>query len=99
MMDRVWEQLGFHECWITAAREAGHHTNPDPKRQFHLLPDGTCQAVDGRTHQFSTPQKREARRILASILGKDYDVILEAEGEANEHIHVQYDPTRQGTVV
>ncbi len=99
MADRVWEQLGFNECWITAAHEAGHHTNPDVTRQFHLLPDGTCQAVDARTHQFNTQQKHEARRILASILGKDYDVILELEGQPLEHIHMQYDPKRPGTVI
>lgn len=99
MADRVWEQFGFPECWITAANEPGHTTNPDPYRQFHLLPDGTCQACDFRTHQFNSVQKHEARRILASILGKDYDVLLENEDKSNEHIHVQYDPKRPGTVI
>lgn len=99
MADQVWKQLGFEEVWVTAANEPGHTTNPDPMRQFHLLPDGTCQACDLRIHQFTPENKKEARRILASILGKEYDVILESEGKANEHIHVQYDPNRPGTAV
>ena len=99
MADRVWMQLGSEECWITAANEPGHETNPDPRRRFHLLPDGTCQAVDFRIHQFTPFNKTEGRRILASILGRDYDVLLEAPGEANEHIHVQYDPKQPGTII
>jgi hypothetical protein len=96
MADRVWEQLGQPECWITGANETGHSTGP---RGFHHLPDGTCQACDLRIHAFNDEQKKEARRILASILGRDYDVLLESIDMPNEHIHVQYDPQRPGTNV
>lgn len=99
MAARVWEQLGAEELWITAANEPGHKTNLDPQRQFHRLPDGSCQAFDNRVHQFNYDQKREARRILASILGRDYDVLLEKVDTDQEHIHVQYDPNRPGTVI
>ncbi len=95
----AWEQLGAAELWITAGNEAGHTTNPDPLRQFHRLPDGSCQAIDLRVHQFTGTNKHEARRILASMLGVNYDVILEKEGLPDEHIHVQWDPDRPGTVL
>src|SRR5262245_50489306 len=99
MAARVWGQFGLAELWITGAHEPGHTTNPDTHRQFHLLPDGTCQASDLGVHKFKNDeQKREAQRILSSILGKYYDVLLEKLGTPQEHMHVQYDPERPGTI-
>ena len=95
---QVWQQCGAHELWITGGREHGHTTNPDVSRQFHWLPDGSCQAIDLRTHNLSEGKAQEAQRLLARLLGPEYDVLLEHPGEDNEHIHVQYDPMRLGTV-
>lgn len=92
------EQYGITELWVTAAREHGHTTNPDPKRQFHWLPDNTCQAFDMRTHDM-TGDKHDAVRVFGRILGPTFDVILENEGGDNEHIHTQYDPDRPGTAL
>jgi hypothetical protein len=52
-----------------------------------------------RIHQFIGINKTEARRILASMLGPSYDVLLEKVGKEDEHIHIQYDPERPGTVL
>lgn len=94
----IFQQFGCDELWITGVNESGHHSNSDPMRQFHRLPDGTCQAFDGRTHNV-TDNKHEMRRIIAALLGPSFDVILENEGEENEHLHTQYDPLRPGTVI
>jgi hypothetical protein len=94
----VWEKIEAREMWITACNEAGHTTNPDRNRQFHRLPDGTCQAFDLRTHNLANLASiYQAQRLLAATLGKYYDVVLENVGTDNEHIHVQYDPERLGT--
>lgn len=51
------------------------------------------KAADIRTKNLPTTEaKRLAVKKLASRLGRDYDVILEGLGTANEHCHCEYDP-------
>lgn len=89
----VWESFNQKELWITGGREHGHTTNPDPNRQFHWLPDSTCQAIDLRVHMWKSVVQEEARDLLAKSLGPDFDVILEFKGTDKAHIHVQFDPS------
>lgn len=52
-------------------------------------------AVDIRTRDFPTAQaKRDFMAALTLSLGMDYDVLLEDEGTANEHLHIEYDAKR-----
>ena len=88
---RVWEELGA-DLVITAANESGHTTNPDPTKQFHRLPDGSCRAVDLRIWNLSGSSRAEAVETLRTVLGPDYDVIHERPGWAGEHVHVEFDP-------
>jgi hypothetical protein len=47
-------------------------------------------ALDVRSQNFPSPaSKREFRRRLQARLGARYRVILEGEGTANEHFHIQ----------
>ena len=96
----IWSAIAIAaEVWakwrtdlvITGANEPGHTTNPDPTRQFHRLPDGTCQAVDLRVWNLPAEVRREAVAALRERLGPDYDVIYERPGEAGAHVHVEYD--------
>lgn len=86
----VWAQWRV-DLVITAANEAGHETNPDPEKQFHRLPDGTCQAVDLRVWNLPADARREAADELKVRLGMDYDVLYEKPGEPGAHVHVEYD--------
>ena len=50
------------------------------------------EALDFRTKHLSPPSVK--RKLVAEIkrrLGADYDVILESEGQANEHLHIEHD--------
>jgi hypothetical protein len=95
----VWSQYGADTLWVVGGREQGHVTNPDLLRQFHWLPDGTCQAVDLRTWNIAELEgRKQACKSLAILLGREYDVIYEKPGEKGEHVHVQLDPERPGTV-
>jgi hypothetical protein len=96
LISTLFEQFGCHELWITGAREHGHTTNPDVNRQFHWLPNDTCQAIDLRTHDI-TGNKYELQHLVARLLGPLYDVFLEFADSLNEHLHIQYDPERPGT--
>ena len=49
----------------------------------------TDEAVDLRTHNFPSKASRRAFRDLLKDRLPGFDVILEAEGTANEHIHIE----------
>lgn len=49
------------------------------------------QALDFRTKHLSKEQKHALVAEVVRRLGDAYDVILEFEGGANEHLHVEYD--------
>lgn len=52
----------------------------------------TNDALDFRTKHLSTADKRALITAVKKRLGPDYDVILEAEGQSNEHAHIEFDP-------
>lgn len=52
----------------------------------------TDEALDFRTKNMLKTEKHLFVATLKKRLGRDYDVILESEGGANEHLHVEYDP-------
>lgn len=55
---------------------------------------GHDRALDVRSKNFPS---REAKALFLSLvlkrLGPGYQGLLEAEGTANEHFHIEYDPT------
>ena len=50
------------------------------------------RALDFRTKHLPLAQKHELADAVQARLGEEYDVILEAVGTANEHLHVEWDP-------
>jgi hypothetical protein len=50
------------------------------------------EALDFRTKTLTRPQKETWIVALRKRLGPEYQVILEAEGGTNEHLHVEFDP-------
>ena len=57
-------------------RESKHYTN---------------EALDFRTKTFTKEDKDAWIGVLKRRLGPEYQVILEHEGGANEHLHVEWD--------
>lgn len=49
------------------------------------------EALDFRTHDWTDAHKQQFMRLATANLGADFDVILEALGLPNEHLHVEYD--------
>lgn len=49
----------------------------------------TDEALDIRSHNFSTEDKHKFVETLRTRLGREYTVLLEDEGLPNEHIHCQ----------
>ena len=50
------------------------------------------EALDFRTKHLTTESKHALVAAVKARLGRSYDVILEDEGGANEHLHIEYDP-------
>lgn len=55
--------------------------------------DGMCRAFDVRTkYNNLNTREQEFRDAIKEALGDEFDVVLEAVGTDNEHVHVEYDP-------
>ena len=78
----VNEIYGDTECVITSANDSKHSA-----ASLHYK---GC-ALDFRTHNY-TNDKVYLRDKIKAALGQDFDVVLEAVGTPNEHLHVEYDP-------
>ncbi len=72
------------EVFITAGIDGQHGPN-----SLHYA----LRAIDVRTKNFpDRASKLEFAAQLRKALGKDYQVIFENEGQAQEHLHLEYDP-------
>lgn len=82
IINRVFEQCGY-ECIITSANDSKHGPN-----SLHYK----GKALDLRTKHIQMMDKTKLIQGLKASLGPQFDVVFEAEGSANEHCHVEFDP-------
>lgn len=76
--------LGFSvDMVVTSGYEGSHNSN-----SLHYK----GRALDFRTKSLTHRQKHDLVAEVRRRGGPDYDVILEDEGELDEHLHVEYDP-------
>lgn len=81
--DAIYTKYGY-ECVITSLNDGKHKQG-----SLHYVDKG----VDFRTKNIFHPEHKELiKRDITETLGEKYDVIFEARGEVNEHLHVEYDP-------
>lgn len=72
------------EMVITSAADSKHSENSLHYQGY---------AVDIRSkHIPSRSRKFEILAIAKNLMDKQFDIILESEGEDNEHYHLEYDP-------
>lgn len=82
-LERLFYELGL-DCWITSCRDGKHG-----RGSLHYV----GLALDFRTKAIAEPaSKKTLIAQLAKSLGRQYDVLLEAEGRRNEHGHVEFQP-------
>jgi hypothetical protein len=76
--------FGFLELVVTSGNDGRHSA-----RSWHYK----GRAFDIRTH-FKNIDGREIafRNAVKAVLGDNFDVVMEAIGTDNEHLHVEYDP-------
>ncbi len=79
----IFDRYGF-DCVITSAVDGRHSTNSKHYKGF---------AYDLRSkHLPDLTTKRAILRDIKAELDEEFDIILEAVGQANEHYHLEYDP-------
>lgn len=81
--ESLWMAAGAPSLVITAVIEGLHVTASD-----HY--DG--RAVDLRTKNLPAGATKATVAALGKALGDDFFILLENEGEANEHVHVSWRP-------
>ena len=81
----VFDHYGA-DCIITSMHDGKHGVNSLHSR------DGLCRAVDFRTKHLTLNTKDLLIGDIKEALGENYDVVFEHAGEANEHLHAEYDP-------
>lgn len=83
VVDGIYEKHGV-ECVITSVNDSKHSD-----KSWHYRGG----AFDVRTKQASLDGKeQQLRDEVKAALGEDFDVVIEAVGTDNEHLHVEYDP-------
>lgn len=86
VVDGVLVGFGVNTCVITSANDSKHSTN-----SWHYK----GRALDFRTKYAElNGREQEFRDKVKAALGDDFDVVMEAVGTENEHLHVEYDPKR-----
>lgn len=50
------------------------------------------RAIDLRIHHVPEKSRDAIVTALATALGTDFDILWEGRGNANEHLHLEYDP-------
>ena len=84
VVDGVFQDFGVKHCVITSANDSRHSD-----RSWHYK----GRALDFRTKYPELNGKENAfRDEVKSRLWADFDVVMEAVGTDNEHLHVEYDP-------
>lgn len=76
-------KLGLPDMVVTSGNDKQHRPG-----SLHYVD----RALDFRTKHLTTDEKAALVKAVRTRLGTGYDVILEGEGTANEHLHCEYDP-------
>lgn len=79
----VMHRYGY-ECTVTSANDSKHS-----EASLHYQ----GKAIDVRSKDIRTQE--EKRLILSEMrrdFGSEFDVLIEGEGTANEHFHIEWDP-------
>lgn len=81
-IDEVFKGHGL-ECTITSANDKTHMINSLHYRNL---------ALDLRSHYIPPGYEHSMTDELKSVLGLDYNILLEGLNTPNEHIHLEYHP-------
>jgi hypothetical protein len=79
-VEAIYESYNV-ECWITSAND---RTHKEGSKHYE------GKALDFRTHNIPADKRHRLFEDVRAALGEEFFVNLEFPGEAEEHLHVQY---------
>lgn len=85
VVSSIYQQNGY-TCVITSANDSVH--KPGSLHYHGLALDFRTKNID----QFYATSKTLLVASVSKALGPDFQILLEAAGTDNEHMHVEYDP-------
>ena len=90
VIDRVWRAVTGRHPRCTGLGEEGHS---ERSRHYGTPGDIRLRAIDidADAEQLDAGQQATIDAELRARLGTDYDILWEAMGTANAHLHVEYD--------
>lgn len=80
-LEELYRTHANADLWITSGNDRKHM---DGSKHY------SGKALDFRTKMLTAEQRRMIRDSAVKALGPEFTVLLEDEGGANEHLHVQY---------
>ena len=91
VIDRVWRAVTGQHPRCTGLGEEGHS---ERSKHYGLPGDIRLQAIDidADGERVNDAQVAVIDAELRARLGTDYDILWEAMGTVNAHLHVEYDP-------
>ena len=87
---RLFDQYSVSDLTITSGTDGVHK-----KGSFH----GTGRAVDVRSKTLPPAKVEAVVRAFRATEDADFDLLWEFPGQANEHLHLEYDPKPQGNAL
>lgn len=86
VIKEIWEEIAQSEPLVITSCNDGTHSY---KSRHHI-----GMAMDFRTKTLGRHLVGEFVNKIKAQLDKDFDIVLEDLNGPNEHLHVEYDPTR-----
>lgn len=93
IVDGAYSATGIKECWITSSNDSTH--SDDSRHYPRNTETGMSEALDFRLHNVPAEMRQVLVNNVKMLLGGDageFDVVWEAKGTDNEHLHVEWDP-------
>lgn len=81
--DAAWREFGHDGPTITSARDSVHGHG-----SLHC----SGAAVDLRSKDLTDDHKRRILMRMRECLTDEFDILLEAQGQQNEHFHLEFQP-------
>jgi len=75
-----------YDCILTSGLDGKHGGGAKPSLHY------SGQAVDFRVRHMPPELAPVVRAEMKEALGPDYDIVVEAAGTPNQHLHCEFDP-------
>ena len=90
VVDRVWRRVTGKHPIVTGLAEEGHS---EGSLHYGIPGDTRCRAFDIRAADLTPEERLEVDAELGRRLGaNEFDLVWEALGTPNAHLHVEVDP-------